>query len=80
MTYQKATKAFHFSAALIVALTLCGAFWYLDRQHDKGPLGLHDSVALGAILAFVLIVAFPERLAAVTQLIRAWRKSKDCTP
>lgn len=72
-SFKEAGKHVHFSAALLAAGALAGAFWYLDRSHDKGPIGLHDSVAVGAILLFVLIVAFPDRLGALTGLARAIR-------
>lgn len=72
--YLDASKGVHFWTSFIVLAVLAGVFWILDRQHEKGPLGVHDSVALIAILLFGLVVAYPERLKALADLIRAWRQ------
>ena len=78
--YAASGKHIHFGTSALVCGVLVGAFWFLGRQHDKGPLGLHDSVALGAILGFALIVAYPERLAQVADLVRAARGKGEGTP
>ena len=79
LRYVASAKRVHLGASVLVCGVLIGAFWFLDRQHDKGPLGLHDSVALGAILIFALVVAYPERLAQVAGLVRAARgKRSSC--
>jgi len=75
--YKNAPKSVHYGASVLTCIALVGVFWFLDRQHDRGPLGLHDSVALGAILLFVLAVAYPDRLAKLGGLLSSWRRGPD---
>jgi hypothetical protein len=76
-TYRQQSPHVHASTALIVVVVLALLFWYLDgRRADHGPAGWADVGIVIALLAAVVIFGAPNRIAAIADVIRAWKGTK----
>lgn len=76
--YRRQSASFHASTAIILAVVLGLLFYYLDgKRADRGPFTLADFGIVVALLAVVVIFGAPNRIAAIADVVRAWRGTKS---